>query len=86
MARYGVELSGHARRQIRALEKRTQDRIIARLEALADNPRPAGAKKLAAHEPLWRTRIGDYRAVYKIEDDRLFLLVVNVGHRREVYR
>ncbi|MCD4726205.1 MAG: type II toxin-antitoxin system RelE/ParE family toxin, partial [Pirellulales bacterium] len=54
--------------------------------ALAKNPRPAGAKMLAGPNRFLRVRVGDYRIIYRVEDDRLVVLVVRVGHRREVYR
>ena len=56
-----------------------------RIENLAENPRPPGAIKLAGQE-AYRIRVGDYRVVYAIADERLVILVVDVGHRREIYR
>ena len=61
-------------------------RIIEALERLADNPRHHGVVKLEAEADLYRVKIGNYRAVYTIEDDRLVVLVVKIGHRREIYR
>ncbi|WP_027942376.1 type II toxin-antitoxin system RelE/ParE family toxin [Amycolatopsis taiwanensis] len=58
----------------------------AAIELLADDPRPAGAKKLAGGEGEWRVRTGDYRVVYEIRDRVLVVLVVAVVHRREIYR
>jgi len=57
-----------------------------RIDALADGPRPAGAKKLKGGGELWRIRVGDYRIVYAVRDRILLVLVVRVAHRREVYR
>ena len=79
-------MSRPAARQIEALDRVTQARIISRLEALQADPRPPTAKKLKGEHATWRVRAGDYRIVYRIEDDRLLILVVKVGHRREVYR
>ena len=56
-----------------------------RLDELGENPRPPGSKKLAGAD-FWRTRVGDYRIVYSIEDQVLMVLVIRIGHRREVYR
>ena len=81
-----MEVSRPAARQIEALDKTTQARIINRLEALEADPRPSSAKKLKGEQGIWRIRVGDYRIVYTIEDNRLLILVVKVGHRREVYR
>jgi mRNA interferase RelE/StbE len=58
---------------------------VTRVEALEADPRPSGCKKLTNSE-LWRIRVGDYRVVYSIEDAKLVVLVVRVGHRREIYR
>ncbi|MDX2055276.1 MAG: type II toxin-antitoxin system RelE/ParE family toxin [Polyangiaceae bacterium] len=56
-----------------------------RQDSLADEPRPSGAKKLVESD-YWRVRVGDYRVVYSIEDSVLVILVIRVGHRRDVYR
>jgi mRNA interferase RelE/StbE len=56
-----------------------------RVNGLAVNPRPPDGRKLAGHERLWRIRIGRYRVVYEIEDRKLLILVVEVGHRRDIY-
>ena len=84
-SRYRVEVSRPASRQIEALDKTTQARIVTRLEGLEADPRPNAAKKLKGEHATWRIRVGDYRIVYTIEDNRLLILVVKVGHRREVY-
>ncbi len=65
------------------LERRRIERAI---DALANQPRPTGAKKLVAELNLWRIRVGSYRVIYQIEDDRLLILVVKIGHRKDVYR
>lgn len=62
-----------------------QSKIGAAIDELAHRPRPGGAKKLAGPESLYRIRVGDYRVVYQIEDRILHVLVVIVGHRRDVY-
>ncbi len=67
------------------LDGSVRKRIVLRIEALEAEPRPSGCKKLTGSE-LWRIRVGDHRVVYSIEDDKLVVLVVSVGHRREVYR
>jgi mRNA interferase RelE/StbE len=61
-------------------------RVAEIIDRLRDNPRPVGAIKLTGQEGLYRARSGDYRIVYGIEDNRLLVLVVKIGHRREVYR
>jgi mRNA interferase RelE/StbE len=75
-----------AERGFKRLSADVQDRIISEINSLAEDPRPAGAGKLAGSENLYRVRIGDYRVIYAVEGDFLLVLVVEVGHRREIYR
>lgn len=84
--RYAVELRPSARKSLANLPRRDQLRIVSALEALSDEPRPMGAKKLVAEESLWRIRVGSYRVIYKIEDENLIILVLKIGHRKDVYR
>ena len=86
MAAYRVELRPRAEKELASLPRDAQRRVIRALENLADDPRPAGCVALKGGEGLLRIRVGVYRVVYLIEDDRLVVLVVRVGHRREVYR
>jgi len=83
---YQVEITPAAQRQIKKLPLDVQQRIIEQLEALAVDPRPSRVVKLEGEESLYRVRVGDYRIVYKIEDDILLILIVKIGHRRNVYR
>lgn len=83
---YEVEIAPAARKQIRKLSQKTQKRIVRRLEELEFNPRPAGTEKLAGSRDLYRSRVGDYRIIYRIEDAVLLVLVLKVGNRKEVYR
>jgi mRNA interferase RelE/StbE len=82
---YAVEL-GPVRKDLRALDDQTRRRILRALIGLEVNPRPPGAKKLRGESELWRVRVGDYRILYSIEEAGLVVLVVKIGHRREVYR
>ena len=59
---------------------------MARLGALAEDPRPPNAEMLTGPVNVWRVRVGDYRLVYTIEDDVVLVLVLRIGHRREIYR
>ncbi len=83
--KYSVEFSRRAARQIDDLEANLRIRVIKRIEALSDNPRPLGVQKLAGSEDDYRIRIGDYRVVYEIRDALLVVLVMKVAHRRQVY-
>ena len=83
---YTVEFSPAAEREYGKLARGIQLRLRPRIDALADAPRPAGAKKLKGAGELWRIRVGDYRIVYEVRDRTLLVLVVRVAHRRQVYR
>ena len=85
---YAVEISPSAQRQMMRLPRDVRDRIIARLHALADNPRPPGVVKLKGRRRRdeYRIRVGDYRVIYQIFDDVLVVLIVRVANRRDVYR
>lgn len=83
---YRIEFAPAAARQLRKLDPQARRRIQAAVELLANDPRPAGAKKLVGGEGEWRVRTGDYRVVYEIQDDALVVLVLAVAHRRDVYR
>lgn len=83
---YRVEVAPGAVRQLRKLDGPALRRIQAAIELLAGQPRPSGAKKLVGGSGEWRVRTGDYRIVYEINDDVLRVLVIAVGHRREIYQ
>jgi mRNA interferase RelE/StbE len=81
-----IEVAPAAVRQLRKLDPVARRRIQAATDILADQPRPSGAKKLVGGDREWRVRTGDYRIVYEIHDEVLLVLVVAVGHRRDIYQ
>lgn len=83
---YEVEFSPAAARQLKKLDRVARLRVQAGVELLAIEPRPPGAKKLVGGDGEWRIRTGDYRIVYEIHDGVLLVLVLAVGHRREIYQ
>lgn len=85
MAGFRVVFRQSVREDLRRVPKRDVQRILARIEALAEDPRPPGAEKLSAQE-RYRIRQGAYRILYEIRDEALLVVVVKVGHRRHVYR
>ena len=82
---YTVEILRSAQKQLARLDRQAQERIVAAIRALAKDPRPEGCRKLTGRT-AWRIRVGDYRVLYEVEDNRLRILVVSLGHRKEVYR
>ncbi|MDP2299564.1 MAG: type II toxin-antitoxin system RelE/ParE family toxin [Actinomycetota bacterium] len=85
MASYRVLLKRSVLKDLEPLPARDRARIVERIGALADDPRPRGCEKLSALE-RYRVRVGDYRIVDAIKDAELVVWVVRVGHRRDVYR
>lgn len=83
---YAIQFKPAALRQFEKLSRDVQKRIAARIAALRDNPFPAGCKKLSGIPDAWRMRAGDYRVVYQVQREILLVLVLTVGHRRDVYR
>lgn len=85
--RYALEFAPKALRALRKLDRLVVERIRIATEALRDEPRPAGAKMLTGVHGVWRIRVaGDYRVLYTINDDEVVVLIVDVGHRRQIYR
>jgi len=81
-----VHVAPAAVRQLRKLDPVARRRVQAAIELLAEQPRPSGAKKLVGGDGEWRVRTGQYRIIYEIHDTVLFVLVVAVGHRRDIYQ
>lgn len=86
MSRYRVEIARRAFKSIARLPHKEQQRVRAAIDLLADQPRPPGCAALAGEESVYRVRVGDYRILYEVIDDRLVIQVIRVGHRRDVYR
>lgn len=86
MGRYRVLIKPSAVKEIEAVtRKKDRQRVVKRIEQLGDDPRPVGCQKLSGKD-RYRVRQGQYRIVYGVEDDRLIVYVVKVGHRKDVYR
>ena len=85
MASYRIVFKKSVAKDLRPIPKEDVQRILKRIDGLADDPRPAGAEKLSGDEK-YRIRQGNYRILYAIEDDIITVTIVKVGHRRDVYR
>jgi mRNA interferase RelE/StbE len=83
---YRIEFTPRAVRDLKSFDRQIRARIANRIDALAENPRPQGVKKIEGEEELYRLRVGDYRILYQVKAKVLLVLIVGVGHRREVYR
>ena len=83
---YEVALAPAAARQLRKFDPQVRRRVQAAIELLATEPRPPAATRLVGGAGEWRVRTGDYRIVYEIEEERLLVLVLSAGRRREIYQ
>jgi mRNA interferase RelE/StbE len=84
--KYAVEISPVVLKTLNRLPKFIVVRIAGAIEGLASDPRPRGCKKLKGRGDKYRLRVDDWHVVYSVEDDRLMVWVLDVGHRREIYR
>ena len=86
MSTYRVDIARRAVKALAILPRREQQRVRAAIDLLAQEPRPPGCVALSGEARAYRVRVGDYRIVYEVFDDRLIVQVVRIGHRRAVYR
>ena len=82
---YSIGLQRRARKALAQLPDADAARILTAVRALASTPRPHGCRKLTGRD-AWRLSIGVYRVIYEINDDELTITVVDIGHRRDIYR
>lgn len=83
--KYTVNILRVAQKQLARIDQVQRKRIIDAIFKLAEHPRPSGCRKLTGR-PAWRIRVGPYRVIYEIHDNRLVVLVVTIGDRKDVYR
>ncbi|MGO9120955.1 MAG: type II toxin-antitoxin system RelE family toxin [Desulfomonilaceae bacterium] len=83
--KYELLIETRAQKQLAKITQPYQDRIIAAIRGLAEQPKPAASKRLSGSQ-TWRLRVGDYRVIYEIHEESLIIIVITIGHRREVYR
>jgi mRNA interferase RelE/StbE len=83
---YRVEIRPRVRKDLRKLDQAVRRDVLTAMHALADDPRPAGARPLKGHRPWLRIRVGDYRVIYTVDDREQAVTVAVVGPRRDVYR
>jgi len=86
MSKYTITFARSARRELEALDEKMVNRIFPKIENLSTIPRPVGCRKLTGNKHLWRIRVGDYRIVYTINDDRNLVDIIAVRDRKEAYK
>ncbi|MGF3053125.1 type II toxin-antitoxin system RelE family toxin [Microbacterium sp. YY-03] len=84
--RYEIRYAQSALKSLRKLDRGIARRILSAIDALALDPRPHGCKQLTGGSGEMRIRVGDYRVIYAVNDGEVVILVLAIGHRREVYR
>jgi mRNA interferase RelE/StbE len=85
VVKHSLEIKLSAQKELDALDDAVFTRIDRKILALAENPRPAGCKKLKGYKDQWRVRAGDWRVLYNIDDVAKVVTITRVAHRREVY-
>ena len=85
MANYRLQIKPSAVKELEAIQLKDRKRLVAKLRRLANEPRPDGCEKLSGHDK-YRVRQGDYRVLYSVDDSEQSVVVVKIGHRRDVYR
>ncbi len=85
MGRYSVVFRKSVARDLRRIPKQQVRRIVAAIDSLSENPRPPDSERLSGQE-RYRLRQGVYRIIYEIDDERVLVIVVRIGHRKDVYR
>jgi mRNA interferase RelE/StbE len=86
MARYKLEIARSAERQLRRAPAKDRRRLARAMVALADEPLPAGSRKLSGYDDVFRIRVGVYRVLYSVSGRTLVILILKIGHRKDVYR
>ena len=83
---YEILFTRSAQKELNNLPQKIGDRILKKIDVLAENPRPSGCKKLEVSENTYRLRVSDYRIIYSIFDRQLIVEIIKIDHRKQVYR
>ncbi|MCZ6915697.1 MAG: type II toxin-antitoxin system RelE/ParE family toxin [Gemmatimonadetes bacterium] len=86
MARYSIEISRTAEEQLKKLDPDDRPRVAKAMVALADDPHPQGSRKLTGYDDVFRIRVGRYRVLYSVTGKKLIIIILKIGHRKNVYR
>lgn len=81
-----LDIAAVAERQFAKIERESQRKLRAAIEMLAECPRPRGCRKLIGYQDVYRIRVGRYRVIYSVDDAKVIVLILKLGHRRAVYR
>jgi mRNA interferase RelE/StbE len=86
MDEFMIVFARSARKELESLPDRIVEKVLQKIEGLANSPKPIGSRKLSGEKNMWRLRVGDYRVVYTVDDRRRLIDIVAVRHRKDAYR
>ena len=86
MARYELEISRTAEKQLKTLPKVQQGRVVEAILRLSTEPFPKGSRKLSGYDDVFRIRVGSYRVLYSVGQKKLIMIVLKIGHRKDIHR
>ncbi len=86
MASFRIEVSATAEKQIRKLRREDQVRVLQAIRPLATDPTPPGSRRVRGYDDVFRIRVGTYRILYHVARRRVLIIILKIGHRREIYR
>lgn len=86
MVNYKIEITATAEKSLKKIPKKDLQKIVEAIQVLAISPFPDGCRKLRGEEDVYRVRQGNYRIIYEVIDSRLIVLVLKIGHRKDIYK
>lgn len=86
MANYKIEITATAEKSLKKLPKKDLEKVVEAIQVLAISPFPSGCRKLKGEEDVYRVRQGNYRIIYEVIDSKLVVLVLKIGHRKDIYK
>jgi mRNA interferase RelE/StbE len=86
MASYEIEITRTAEKRLKQLPSGDQERVVRAIVGLASEPRPRGSRRLYGYEDVYRVRVGRYRVIYSVSGTKLIIIILKIGHRRDICR
>ena len=86
MARYRIEISHTAEKQLKKLRQEDQRRVVKAMVSLGNDPYPKGSRKLTGYDDVFRIRVGEFRILYSVSAKKLIIIILKIGQRKDVYR
>ena len=86
MANYKIEITASAEKSLKKIPKKDLEKVVEAIQVLAISPFPSGCRKLKGEEDVYRVRQGNYRIIYEVIENKLIVLVLKIGHRKDIYK